>query len=312
MRVPTYIPAYDTEAIYPWWELGEQAYSPDLYRRSVSYAGDRLRECLSGICAVARVHEDLQVPATFFLVARLVEAAPTELREILDRPLFDLQCHGYTHDDLLEALRDPSRWRHEIVDSKMLIEDTFNRPVVGFTTPGAYYGGLRAHPSALEALSRAGYRYVRSFGRGLNGTLPAPLTQPFWYAKEGFPNLLELSLHGWHDNVLAGQPFPVQWPPILPWGYPAQVPSNALETFQAYAQALEFVRSQGLKTFVPCFHPWSIHRVSPEALHLRLILTLARQWFVIATCTEVYTELDAERQKIEHEAGSREVRGADT
>ena len=40
--MPYYVAAYDVEAIYPWWELGDQKYSVELYERSVAYTGPRL------------------------------------------------------------------------------------------------------------------------------------------------------------------------------------------------------------------------------------------------------------------------------
>jgi peptidoglycan/xylan/chitin deacetylase (PgdA/CDA1 family) len=92
--MPYYLAAYDVEAIYPWWELGDQKYSADLYQQSISYSGKRLKECLDGISAVADVHRQKNLPATFFLVGQLVEHAASELRAILDDDLFDLQSHS--------------------------------------------------------------------------------------------------------------------------------------------------------------------------------------------------------------------------
>lgn len=112
-----YVAAYDTEAIYPWWELGDQKYSAQLYQESVSYEGERLGECLAGVRAVAEVHLRLDAPATSFLVGKLVEHARRELRALLDQPIFDLQCHSYTHANLMEINNDPVALQHELMDS---------------------------------------------------------------------------------------------------------------------------------------------------------------------------------------------------
>ena len=32
-----YVAGYDTEAIYPWWEIGDRPYSASIYREMVSY-----------------------------------------------------------------------------------------------------------------------------------------------------------------------------------------------------------------------------------------------------------------------------------
>ena len=110
--MPFYVPAYDTEAVYPWWELGGQPYAPSSYPKAVSYEGQRLQECLAGIGAVAEVHLALDVPATFFVVAKLLETARSELVEILDQPLFDIQCHSYSHADVVRISEDEASLQH--------------------------------------------------------------------------------------------------------------------------------------------------------------------------------------------------------
>ncbi len=283
-----YLAAYDTEAIYPWWELGDKKYSAELYQNSVSYKGTRLKECLDGIAAVVEVHRNKNLPATFFLVAKLVETAAAELRAMLDDPLFDLQCHSYTHADIMQIVDDDHALKLELIDSKHLLEDTFGREVIGFTTPAGFPEGLRKQKRQLEVLWNAGYRYVRSIGMGPFNTIPAPLTQPFWYADDGYPDFLELGLHAWHDNVLSGQPFAVHWPPLLPWGYPSKMPETAHEMYAAYAPGIEYIVNNNLMTYVPCFHPWSVYRVDRKALHIELLLTHAMQRMQVLSCTEFY------------------------
>ena len=283
-----YLAAYDVEAIYPWWELRNQPYSADLYHKSVSYSGARLQECLDGVAAVADVHRRLQLPATFFLVGELVEHATAELRAILDDPLFDLQCHSYSHADLIPLQENPDALRHELLDSKRLIEETFGREVIGFTLPAGSVNGMRGQAALLRALREVGYRYIRSVGLGPLNTIPAPLTQPFWYHEDGYPEILEIGLHAWHDNVLSGQPFPIHWPPILPWGYPNRMPTTAFEMYAAYAPGIEYVVNHNLTTYVPCFHPWSIYRVDRQALHIELLLTHAKRRVTVVSCTEFY------------------------
>ena len=282
-----YVAAYDTEAIYPWWELGDQKYSAELYQRSVAYTGPRLQECLDGIAAVAAVHRQKNLPATFFLVAKLVEHAAAELRALLDDPLFDLQCHSYTHADLMLLIEDEAALKVELTDAKHLIEDAFGREVRGFTTPAGFPHGLVGQKRLLAALWTAGYKYLRSVGLGPFNTIPAPLTQPFWYAQDGYPELLEFGLHAWHDNVLTGQPFAVHWPPLLPWGYPAKRPETAHEIYAAYAPGIEYVVNNHLLTYVPCFHPWSVYRADRRALQIELLLTHAANRMQVISCTEL-------------------------
>jgi peptidoglycan/xylan/chitin deacetylase (PgdA/CDA1 family) len=290
-----YVAAYDTEAIYPWWELGDQKYSAQLYQESVSYEGERLRECLAGVRAVAEVHLRLDAPATFFLVGKLVEHARRELRALLDQPIFDLQCHSYTHANLMEISNDPAALQHELMDSKRLIEDTFGRPVIGLTSPGGFVKGLAGQTDILDAVWEAGYRYVRSVGLGPFDSVPAPLTQPFWYTQDGFADLLELGLHAWHDNHLTGQPGIAHWPPILPWGLPANTAQTAQEVYQAYAPGIDYVAEHNLLTYIPCFHPWSIYRVDRQARQIELLLSHARRTLTVECCTSVYEKILRDR-----------------
>ncbi len=283
-----YIAAYDTEAIYPWWELGDVPYSAGLYKQVVRYDGPRLDECLAGIRAVAEVHLERNQPATFFIVAKLLERAAPQMRDILDHPLFDLQCHTFTHENLLEIAHDRQALTYELVDAKKLIEDTFGRAVIGLTTPGAFPQGLIGQESVLEIVWEAGYRYVRSLGKGPQDSLPAPLTQPFWHAQDGYPDLLEVPLHAWHDNVLTGQPFLVYWPPILPWPYPEKAAETGREVYDAYAPGIDYIAEQKLLAYTPCLHPWSIYRVSQQAEQIDLLLARAEEAVTIASCTQVY------------------------
>ena len=144
-------------------------------------------------------------------------------------------------------------------------------------------------------MSEAGYRYVRSVGLGPFDTIPAPLTQPFWYEDDGYPDLLELGLHAWHDNVLTGQPFVTHWPPVLPWGNPSRLPTTAEEVYQAYAPGIDYIVQHNLLTYVPCFHPWSIYRLDPQAKQIELLLQHAQKVVLLASCTSVYEQVCTNR-----------------
>ena len=287
-----YVAAYDVEAIYPWWEIGQKPYSAKVYRESVSYKGKAKTECLEGIASVAEVHTKHNIPATFFLVAELVKNASAELLDILKDPLFDIQCHSFTHENLIEIENNNSILTREIADSKHLIEDTFGCGVIGFTTPGSFTHGLIGKPKILEVLWKSGYNYIRSVGKGPFDTSPAPLTQPFWYSEEGYPELLELALHGWHDNILSGQPFPTYWPPIFPWGYPSKMPETPYEMYEVFAPFIDHCVSNDILTFVPCFHPWSVYRVDKKAVHLDLIFTHAKRYMEVVSCSGIYKIID--------------------
>ena len=247
--------------------------------------------------AVAEVHLRHQAPATFFIVAELAVAAGSRLREILDHDLFDLQSHSFTHDNMVAIRDDAAAVRRELVDSKRVIEDLFGREVIGFTAPGGFAHGFLGEARLLEALWEAGYRYVRTLSWQPNNVAPAPLTQPFWFSDDGYPDLLDISAHAWHDNILTGQPSPMAWPPALPWGYPSRLPTTGRDGYEAYAPGIEYARDHGFLTYDPCFHPWSIYRVDKGAAQIDLLLQHARRaGLTLASCIDVYRHLVAQPQ----------------
>ncbi len=290
----TYVAGYDAEAVYAWWEASFTEHTGDNYNDVVSYEGERLRECVAGIRAVAEVHLERGAPATFFIVARLLRAATSEIVEILDHPTFEIASHSYTHPDIKSFLHDDDRLRHEVVDSKKVIEDAFGRAVVGFTTPGGYEDGYMDQPRFLELLREAGYRYVRSVACGPHFSMPAPLHQPFWYDEEGCPDLLEIPSHAWHDNVLTGQHGLVSWPPILPWRYPTEMPTDARGVYEAYAPGIDHAAEAGLTAYVPAFHPWSIYRIDQRAGQIALLLDHAAGILEVCSCEQLYGMLRAD------------------
>jgi hypothetical protein len=85
---------------------------------------------------------------------------------------------------VIQIVDDENALKRELCDAKHLIEETFGREVIGFTTPAGFPNGLVGQPRLLQKFWEAGYRYIRSVGMGPFHTIPAPLTQPFWYADD--------------------------------------------------------------------------------------------------------------------------------
>jgi len=279
-----YVAAYDTEAVYPWWEDRAPGFD---------YSPSRVQEFLAGVQAVADVHWERKIPATFFLVAQMLELAGPALRTLLDDPLFEIQCHTFTHPNLLglDERGDAAALRYELAAAKQLIEDTFGRPVIGLTAPGGYPCGFAGRTRMLDLLCSIGDRYVRSVGTGPHGTMPAPLLLPFWYSREGFPELLEIPSHAWHDNILTGQPGHVSWPPVLPWGYPVAMPQDAHGVYAAYAPGIDYCTAQQMLYYMPVFHPWSIYRIDRQASQIALLLDHARRKMDMASCVQIYRHI---------------------
>lgn len=279
-----YVAAYDTEAVYPWWRIPRQGFD---------YSSNGIKKFLAGVRAVADIHKSREAPASFFVVAKMLKLAGAELHQILDEPLFDIQSHSLTHADLisLDENNEVEDLHFELVESKRLIEDQFGRPVNGLTAPGGYTRGFSGRPRILEFMREAGYQYSRSVGAGPQNTNPAPINQSFWYTEEGFSELLETPSHGWHDNILTGQPGRVHWPPVLPWGYPSAMPQSAYGVYEAFAPAIDHFSEQKLLYYMPIFHPWSIYRVDHQASQIGMLLDHARLKMELVSCNQLHQHI---------------------
>ena len=60
--------------------------------------------CLAACRKIVEVHRRFDMPATFFLVGKILMADPDDYRELLDDPLFEIASHTYSHKMLRTIL----------------------------------------------------------------------------------------------------------------------------------------------------------------------------------------------------------------
>ena len=101
-----------------------------------------------------------------------------------------------------------------------MLRTTLGVECIGLTGPWCYYRGLRDRPDILQVLWEEGIRFTRTDGRNERDWHPVAIDlQPYWYDALGFPEMLEIPIHGWHDCVIRGE--------VLGWedldGYVASV-----------------------------------------------------------------------------------------
>jgi hypothetical protein len=245
--------------------------------------------CLDGVRQIVKMHEQYETPATFFLVARTLEANRAEYTALLkDHPLFEIACHSYTH----MVLRDTpefgkagpkEQFPHEIVESKKRIEDIFGREVIGFRPPVSTADAMKDAPEALRLFDQAGYKYISSLAWGPSWSLPALLVRPFSYAEQGYPKLWELPPCGWHENLLKGNNKcgPVRillFPPAMPETIPSDYVKTPEEEF-AYNNKPFIDRAIALE--MPqvslIWHPWSLHSFDPQMRMLEMTFRYVRE-----------------------------------
>ena len=240
--------------------------------------------CLKALPKIVDIHERFEMPATFFLVARLLDDGEQVCRRLLgDNPLFEIGCHSYTH----AILRDhgvggkpvpKDQYFREVVESKERIEQVFGREVFGFRPPYSFSTGLCGAPDLLSLCDRAGYRYISSMAWGPGDSLPALVNRPFTYAEDGFPGLWEIPPCGWHDNVLKGNTklekhplvlFPAPMPEAVPTGYVA----TPEEEFAVDRLFIDKAVNDGVPQVSLIWHPWSIDKFDPEMKMLELVFS---------------------------------------
>lgn len=258
---------------------------------------------LKAVKAVAGVHMRHLAPATFFIVGKLLEAKGEEFRKVLDRDLFDIQSHTYSHQILKDHKMGGKRPSLKVVDfeikrSKELIEVTFDREAIGLRGPVGYYHGLQGQREVLEIIWGSGIRFVSTDGAGIYDTFPAPFSQPYWYENDGFADLLEIPSQGWHENVLKGyNQYTGIWPLDLPWQekYPSEPPKTPEDEFAIHKSWLDYAIQNDL-VFSPYEHPWSVYKFDSKAKTVDLILSYAEgKGMKIMTYLDLYERLKSLR-----------------
>ena len=168
-----------------------------------------------GVALLARLHEELEAPCTFFVCGRTLLHAPDAFETLAASPLFDIQQHTYSHVVLREVHYRPEggeseavlaetpavALREELGFTSELIRRYLGRECIGLRTPFGYYRGLLGRPDLLRIVADTGHRYVSSWGRNEDNGNPTPWVQPFDYAEDGFAGILELPFQFWLDGI---------------------------------------------------------------------------------------------------------------
>lgn len=204
------------------------------------------------LAAALRVHSELRVPATLFVVGCNIERLRPQLEACLSSGWFEIAQHTHEHYPLKTVLEESPDNIYLPGLAWERIEEQLARPVElldrllgvrcrGVTTPYSYYRGLGDRPDILAIIARLGMSYVRSYGRNSRDYFPLDWdVQPFWYARQGFPDLLETPMQGWID---------AQWRREHGWeNWPAY--------FEYLKQQVAHVAGHGL-CWSHCQHDWT-------------------------------------------------------
>ncbi|MFC1558437.1 polysaccharide deacetylase family protein [candidate division KSB1 bacterium] len=258
--------------------------------------------CLAGCRRIVEIHKRCEMPATFFIVGKTLEANADDYFNLFEDPLFEIASHTYSH----RMLRDNpfcgpavslAEKREEIFKGKEIIERIFKRPLIGIRPGCAFDNALRGCTDVLSLIREAGFKYVSSLAWGPDFSLPALLTEPFTYKSDGYSDLWELPAHGWHENLLKnnnkmGPKRLTLWPPAMPEAIPSKFISTPQEEFNINKIFLDKAVSTN-KTFVSLiWHPWSLHSFDPVMRMLEMTFAYVRkQELKPCTYADLYRKL---------------------
>ncbi|MGQ9525180.1 MAG: polysaccharide deacetylase family protein [Armatimonadota bacterium] len=220
-----------------------------------------------------QLHRELDAPCTMFLVGRVVEENAPYILPLVGDPLFDLQQHTYSHKLLKTVCMEhnkgritiwhgasPAEVEEDVARAREVMVKLLGVDPIGLCGPYNYYRGLSDRPDLLEILHRNGIRFTRTYGRNEKDYQPTPFSaQPFWYAPQGFPDILEIPLQGYQDLYLREA-----------YGW-----ENTDAYIQRVLRQLEAVAERNL-VWSYCQHDHS-NRGDPHMSIVRALLTRAKQ-----------------------------------
>jgi len=243
--------------------------------------------CLQACRRIVEVHKRMQMPATFFITGKTLEANIKEYKELLADPLFEVASHTWSHKMLRENVfcgtaASADEKREEVFRAKESIERVFERPCLGLRAACGFDNGLKGAVDVLKLIREAGLKYVSSLLWGPDYSMPALIREPFHYGADGFADVWELPGHGWHENLLKnhngwGPRRLTLWPSPMPEAIPAQFVKTPRDEFEINRIFLEKALEGGKPHVSLIWHPWSLNKFDPEMQMLELTFAHARK-----------------------------------
>ena len=195
---------------------------------------------------ILQLFADQNVKGTFFVLGWVAQRYPQIVKRIAEQG-HEVASHGMSHR--LIYTQDPDTFRQETRDSKALLEDLVQKPVIGYRA--ATYSITNKNLWALDILAEEGFLYDSSifpmahdrYGIPDANPVPHKLTTPKGYALTEFP-------------ITVCRMGPVKLP-IAGGGYFRLFP------YWLTKMGLSEVNRQG-EGFVFYLHPWEVDPEQPR------------------------------------------------
>ncbi len=227
-----------------------------------------------------------QVSRTFFILGDFLERcldsfSVETLRAVYPNTnLNEIQQHSYSHKVFRQVPKriDPqilsvADFANDVLRAGRTIERILGVRPNGLRTPVGYSEDLASVPELVSLLSQAGINYVSSDLK-MADEYRAVLTserQPHTYSSIGFPNVVEIPSHGFHDTV-----FTVEKAKL--WFNSAPMSQDGmLEHYTSLLREAELIAREGKKVSVAlCLHPWAVMEYDPQLEIHKKIVGIAR------------------------------------
>ena len=223
---------------------GREKYAKALDRNSTAKALDMISD----------IHSKYETPFTTFVTGKTLLQSADAYRSAVARlgKLIDVQQHTFSHVIFKDVSFEPTPGQmmtypagtyelleQEVKSGNEAVKRALGMKCEGIRTPFCYWQGLRGEKKKLALLRENGLKFVSSFGRNRKGTHPTPWVQPYTYAEEGFPEIVELPIQNWFDGM---------WYSTYGW--------DDIEGFKKlYRKNVDYVSRKGLVWGI-VFHEW--------------------------------------------------------
>ena len=222
--------------------------------------------------------DELAVPRTFFVIGQYLEGclkdfSKEELREIYnpENPLQKIESHTFSHSFLVKPVDrnenpiiSPVEFARDLQKANEVIEQILGIKPFGLSMPYGYEGGIGDVPEFLKVLSDMGFKYVISDV----GTDVGKKRQPHTYKAAGFPDIVEIPIHGGEDVFFTEE---------KSLRFLEREPDSKEAILSHYKSLFETIRNLAEKNPLPLyvglvFHSWAMAEYDPSLeIHKRII-----------------------------------------
>jgi peptidoglycan-N-acetylglucosamine deacetylase len=110
---------------------------------------------------IIELFKTYNISATFFVIADQVERYPVIMKS-LKNSQHEIACHSLHHQIPIdskkkELIQSKEEWKNDLIQAKYILENYFEREIVGYRAPGAYFANWM-----VPYLEHCGFKYDSS------------------------------------------------------------------------------------------------------------------------------------------------------